>query len=632
MASLLSASAAEDRVAVAPLGNKVEVKLQTTSSTDDYGLESRAHLMEGEQWAPLLQFRGSSGSRSYVDALCGTMEQRYFRLRRLLDAPPVEVSNFRLLDTAGGAHELYYQSPSSAVAVLLVGRQTDAATRAVKALEAVRARVGGDRLVVWVVSASTAEERDPLASWAGQLPAGVPVLQDTTQALHRTLGTGQVPEVVLVSTLDWSMAYRGPVEDVVDTGEATLKSQPLSAAVDEVLQDKLVSVSRLATLGESAGIRSLGSVSYAKDVAPILLNHCMPCHRPGDIAPWSMTNHAVVQKFSRVIKSAVLAGNMPPWHADPKHQSFANSKALPAEDVDRLIAWIDQGSQRGAGEDPLEKGVTATTEDDVWPLGKPDAVITIDPQQIPASGTVDYRYLFASSPFSGDVWLRGVAVKPGARSVVHHCLVFKGNLTELLALKGGLAGFFAGYVPGMEQVPFPEGTGKFLKKGDIIVFQMHYTTSGTAATDQTQLGLYLAPSKPSRELVTSAAYNTSFSIPPKATDSPVSATRSFAKKSTIYELSPHMHYRGSRARFTLVYPDGRREVLLSVPKYFFDWQALYRLQSPKEVPAGTTLVCDGGFDNSPLNRFNPDPSATVKFGEQSWEEMFIGYVNFSEAP
>lgn len=182
----------------------------------------------------------------------------------------------------------------------------------------------------------------------------------------------------------------------------------------------------------------------------------------------------------------------------------------------------------------------------------------------------------------------------------------------------------------MEPDVFPEGTGKRLKKSDIIVFQMHYTVSGKAATDRTQLGLYLSDAPPEKELITSAAYETDFVIPPGSRDVHVKATKLFPRSSTVYEFSPHMHYRGASSKYTFQYPDGSSEVVLSVPAYFFDWQALYRFDEPKQIPAGTRLLCEGWFDNTAQNRFNPDPNDTVQFGEQSWEEMFIGYVNFAE--
>ncbi|MSU62289.1 MAG: hypothetical protein EXS31_07820 [Pedosphaera sp.] len=629
MASVGGTAQAQDRVQIAPAGNKVQLTLSTPVSEKEYLLESQARLVEGEEWAPLLRFRASKTPRPYLDSICGNADSRFFRLRQLLDAPAPEVSNFRLIDTDGNAHELYYQKPALAVLLVLAGANLESVAPFSAELDRVRKLVGPDNLPTWIISATETSERDSIAGLAKTFPPDVRVLQDPSQAVHRTLGSGSAAEVVLISTVDWSVAYRGPIEENINTGASVVQTRPLADAVSELVGNKPISLSRVAMDCGTAGIQPVEPAKYAAVIAPMLLKSCMPCHSPGNIAPWAMTSHAVILEFSKLMKSAVLAGEMPPWHADSRYQHFSNSKALASREMASLVDWIDRGSPRGDGPDPLAVAQQQPLPD--WPLGKPDAVVSIDPQDIPASGTIDYVYLFAKSPFPNDVWLQAVSVKPGERSVVHHCLVFKGgSLKELLALQGGLSGYFAGYVPGMDDVPFPAGTGKLLKKTDTIVFQMHYTASGKAATDRTQIGFYLAPSKPASELVTTAAYNTKFSIPPLTAESKVDASRTFARKSMIYELSPHMHFRGSRARFTLVYPDSTSEVLLNVPSYFFNWQALYRLTTPKVVPAGTKLICDGAFDNSTQNRFNPDPLATVTFGEQSWEEMFIGYVNFSE--
>jgi hypothetical protein len=321
---------------------------------------------------------------------------------------------------------------------------------------------------------------------------------------------------------------------------------------------------------------------------------------------------------------------MPPWHADPHIERFANDTRLPPEQVDLLVNWIDRGAPRGTGADPLATNMPPPLVD--WPLGQPNAIVSIPLQSIPAIGTVDYRYLIAQSPFASYVWLRAAALKPGNRSVVHHCLVFTGTLQDILNLQGGLAGYFAGYVPGLDQVPYPAGTGKRLRSSDYIVFQMHYTTTGQAQMDQTQLGLYLAPQPPAAELKTGAASSTNIVIPPNTRGYYQQAIRLFPRNSVLYEFSPHMHYRGFNAKFTLIDSLGNREELLSVPSYFFNWQALYRFATPKQVAAGSTLLVEGTFDNTGYNPFNPDPNQTVTFGEQTWDEMFIGYVNYTELP
>jgi len=220
---------------------------------------------------------------------------------------------------------------------------------------------------------------------------------------------------------------------------------------------------------------------------------------------------------------------------------------------------------------------------------------------------------------------------------VHHVLAFAGGFSDLLALKGGLGGYFAAFVPGMEQVNYPEGTGKLLKKGSFLLFQMHYTTNGRETRDRTEVGLYFARQQPSRELKTIAAYDTKFVIPPNAMDHEVRAESApFPKDSYIYEVGPHMHYRGSRMKFEVVLPGGAVEPLASVPAYQFDWQTVYRLSQPRLLPKGSKVRVTGGFDNSAYTpRLMPDGNfsfnQTVKFGQQSWEEMLIVYLNFAEA-
>jgi copper type II ascorbate-dependent monooxygenase-like protein len=223
--------------------------------------------------------------------------------------------------------------------------------------------------------------------------------------------------------------------------------------------------------------------------------------------------------------------------------------------------------------------------------------------------------------------------------VVHHCLVYEGG--GLM----GLDGFFAGYVPGYEAAEFPSGTGKLLRKGATLTFQMHYITTGRVESDQTRIGLYVAPTPPQYALQTKSAFNIPFvlgqtEIPPGANDFEISAqypvptlgSPTLPTNILLYEMSPHMHLRGSRFRYEALYPNGTREVLLSVPRYEFHWQTLYRLAQPKFIPAGSRIICTGAWDNSARNHANPDPSATVSWGDQTDDEMFIGYFNFAEVP
>jgi hypothetical protein len=263
-------------------------------------------------------------------------------------------------------------------------------------------------------------------------------------------------------------------------------------------------------------------------------------------------------------------------------------------------------------------------------LGTPDLILRIPNQSLPANGEIPYRYLLVKNPVPTNVWLRAATVRPGNREVVHHSLVFSAsNAADFLQVMGGLGGFFAGYVPGSDPVEFPAGTGKLLKAGSYLVFQMHYTPNGKATTDRTEIGLYFAAQPPQRELVTTAAFDTEFSIPPGVRDHEVVAETVVPQNSLLYEMSPHMHYRGARMRFEALYPDGTAETLINIPGYEFAWQTLFRLAEPKRIPAGTRIRITGGFDNSADNPWNPDPLKTVLFGEQTSDEMLIGYLNLA---
>jgi hypothetical protein len=272
-------------------------------------------------------------------------------------------------------------------------------------------------------------------------------------------------------------------------------------------------------------------------------------------------------------------------------------------------------------------------------LGKPDFIVKWPKaQEVAATGVFDYRYIPVRSPIPTNAWLRAAVVRPGNRKVVHHILVLVATAQELQSGRlrqgqgGGLTGYFSAYVPGYEAVPFPAGSGKYLPAGSMLVFQVHYTATGKAETDASEIGLYVAKEKPATELFTRSAFNVKFEIPPGTQEQETQAEYRFTKDAILYDMSPHMHLRGSWFTYEAVYPDGKKEILLSVPHYDFKWQHLYRLVQPKRLPAGTRLVCRGAHDNSSLNPDNPDATQTVRFGDQTFNEMFIGYFNYTDAP
>lgn len=421
--------------------------------------------------------------------------------------------------------------------------------------------------------------------------------------------------------------HRGPV---------AAPSQPrrLVDAVTAFLEGRSVGSAARSTIAGGCpivGDDRASAVSYAADVAPILRAKCQACHRQGGIAPWAMTSYDVVRAWSPRMRLALMTGRMPPWHADPLFGEFAYDRSLSVEQKRTLVRWIDAGGPRGPGPDPLTTNPPPPGEE--WPLGKPDVVLELPLQEVPATGTLDYRYVQVPAPVNRDTWVRAVHLAPRNPAVMHHAALFLEYPViwqhQQPQWHGGAAGFFGAYAPGLQPLAFPADSGGFLPVGANLLFQLHYTANGGATTDRPRVALYFHPRPPAREARVVAGINAELVIPPNAEDYPVEATYVFDKAVTLHGLLPHMHYRGKRFRYEAQYPDGTREVLLSVPRYDFGWQTFYTFQTPKPMAAGTKIVMAGAFDNSPRNPVNPDPSKEVRWGHQSWDEMFIGYLMYT---
>lgn len=552
------------------------------------------------------------------------------------------VENFRLLDHEGKSHELYRQTQAPAVVLVVAGNGCPIVRQSVGTLKALRERFADKKVIFWLLDSNSQDDQASIAEEAKEFGIDLPILMDKIQIVARSLKVTRTAEAIAISTKDWKVFYRGAIDDRL--GYGTQKVQPpktyLADALENFLAGKKVSPDRTTIKGCAISFVSVKpkegkTISYAKEVAPILQKNCVVCHSPGNIGPFAMSSYEKVQGWSSMIREVLLEQRMPPWHADPHHGTFANDRSLSTEEAQTILTWIEQDRPRGKGEDPLAAQPPAEVVD--WPLGKPDYLISMPKEiEIPATGVFPYRYVVVDSPINEDVWLRAAVVKAGNRKVLHHCLVFlyypKASERPQPDYKGGIDGFFTSFLPGTEGLTYPEGTGKFLPKGARFVFQLHYNATGKIEKDRSEIGLYLFKEKPPMELQTRAAAKTRLDIPAGDSDYEVEGRFTFKRDSMLYEMSPHMHFRGSRFKYEAQYPDGKREVLLSVPHYDFAWQTVYRLAEPKRMPAGTKLICTGAFDNSPQNPANPDPAKLVHFGEQTFDEMFIGYLNYAELP
>ncbi len=389
--------------------------------------------------------------------------------------------------------------------------------------------------------------------------------------------------------------------------------------------------------GSTAGS---SAVTFHKDVEPILQNHCQECHRPGEIGPMSFLTYESTRPWAKAIKGAVLVKKMPPWPADPHYGKFANARFLSDADIATLVAWADHGAPAGDKKDapPPKNWVEG------WTMGKPDAVFQLSKSyDVPEKGVIDYTYMIVPTHFDHDMWVTSAEIVPTDRSVVHHIIAFirppgskwfadRKPGEFFIPDKSGRGGeafseLLVGYAPGLPAAILPDGTAKLVPAGSDFVFQLHYTPNGKAVVDRSQLGIRFSKDKPANRDMTLSALNAGFSIPPGNADYEVDSHFTLQHDVRLTAVMPHMHLRGKDFTYTLAFPDGRKEEILSVPKWDFHWQVYYYLQDPMPLPAGTRIDCVAHYDNSANNPDNPDPAKTVRWGDQTFEEMMIGWFD-----
>jgi Copper type II ascorbate-dependent monooxygenase, C-terminal domain len=366
--------------------------------------------------------------------------------------------------------------------------------------------------------------------------------------------------------------------------------------------------------------------TFSKEVAPILYNRCVSCHRPGEAAPMALRNYKEVRPWAKAIKQQVATRTMPPWHADPSIDKFSNDRRLTDAEVATIVKWADAGAPEGDVADMPK--MPEFTEG--WAFGKPDMVLdTGADYPIPATGVVAYQYFKVDPGFKEDTWVQAAEVRPTQRSQVHHILVFVQEGKQRAVRAGEqFSDMLIGYAPGVPSTTWDPDTALLVKAGSTFLFQVHYTTNGKAAADRSVLGLKIRKDPPKYRAFSGSAIQFKFAIPPNDSNYEVKANYTFKEDVTLLDLTPHMHLRGKAFKYVLTYPDGRSEELLKVPKYDFNWQLSYILSEPRKVPAGSKMDVTAWYDNSPNNKYNPDPTETVKWGDQTFQEMMIGFFNY----
>jgi hypothetical protein len=396
------------------------------------------------------------------------------------------------------------------------------------------------------------------------------------------------------------------------------------------------------------------SPTFTKDVAPILYQNCTSCHRPGEIGPMPLISYSDARPWAKSIATHVADGTMPPWHADPAHGAFLNDRRLSEKDRNTILKWASSGAPEGNKADMPKLPAFA----EGWQIGTPDTIWSmLEDYPVPASGTIDYKNFEVPSNLTEDRWAQAIEVRPGDRSVVHHVIVYlidpkaargpqpftpAGNMRRPAdapkpskaddndrPMKHGPTGWLAGYAPGQAVRVYQPGTALRVPAGATLIIQEHYTASGKATTDRTRIGIKWAKEAPKTEVNVATLQNMNFVLPAGTSDTRVDAELTLNQDTTIWSLLPHTHMRGKKWQITAIYPDGRNEILLDVPKYDFNWQTDYVFKQPLNVPKGTKIHTAAWYDNSTANKANPDPKKDVYWGDQTWEEMQFTAITFS---
>ena len=555
-------------------------------------------------------------------------------------AAPARVADFTLKDVlADKPVSLGDFRAKKAVVVVFMGTECPINNAYMPRL-ADMAKTYADKGVAFLGINSNCNDTPPrIAGHAKKYELPFPVLRDPANVVADQFVAKRTPEVFL---LDGSrnVVYRGRIDDQYGVGykRAAPTRRDLAEAIDEVLAGKPVSQPSTKAAGcfieRVVAPKAGGSITFSKDVSRALQRNCQECHRPGQVAPMPLLTYEDAVAWSDSVREVVQQKRMPPWLADPHFGKFQNDRSLSEADRATLLGWIEQGCPKGDPADlPPEKQFA-----EGWRIGKPDAVFTMaEEYTVPADAGprgVKYQYFIVETHFDEDRWIQAAEAKPGNPAVVHHIIVYlvKPGLGGLVREKTGDGigdGFLTAFAPGELGTVLAPGQAKRLPKGAILAFQLHYTPNGVEQKDRSSVGLIFAKEPPKVEVRTRAITQKHLVIPAGDSNYEAKSETTFDQDADLLSFLPHMHLRGKDFRYEVVYPDGKRETLLSVPHYDFSWQSTYRLEKPLHLPAGTKIECTAHYDNSKDNLNNPDPDKTVRWGDQTWDEMMIGFVDYA---
>jgi len=489
------------------------------------------------------------------------------------------------------------------------------------------------------------DSADELRAHAQRLQLAGLVLRDERGALAEVLDARTTTEVFVVDARG-TLRYRGALNDQYGLGFAL--DAPRHRYLDDALRALIRGEEPAITATTSPGCvversamkttHAASQVTYSRDIARLVQNNCVECHRADGVAPFALDSHDAVAKRASMLQAVVEDGTMPPWFA--AHDSggpWANDRSLPARERALFAQWIAAGKPRG---DEAELPLPRVFAREGWKLGEPDSVYALpEAFRVPAEGAVKYQYTAVPTGLTEDRWVTSIEVRPGAPEVVHHVLAyalpaeaFENGRLKRWDLLDERRGFFAAWAPGSEPVVYPEGHARELRAGTVLMFELHYTPNGRAMRDRSSIGVRFAPDdptwRPEHIVRTAGISNRSIRIPAGAAEHREVSTGIAAREMRVHAFMPHMHLRGVAFRFDEVAADGARRTLLDVPRYDFNWQLRYELATPLALGAGARIDIAGLFDNSSGNPANPAPDKTIVWGPETKDEMLIGFVDY----
>jgi peroxiredoxin len=547
------------------------------------------------------------------------------------------IENFTLGDVRGKQHSLADFKDHKILVVAFIGVECPLAKQYAGRLVEIAAKYKDQGVGLIAIDSNQQDSLAKLTHFERTYKIEFPLLKDPGNSVADQFLAERTPEVFVLDA-DRKVRYYGRIDDQFTYGRQKNAAERhyLLEALDALLADKPIATPETESIGCHIGrvleAKGDSKVTYSKHISHILNKRCVECHRPGEIGPFSLRNYDEVVGWAEMINEVVQEQRMPPWHADPKHGKFSNDTRLSDEDKQLIRDWVAAGAPEG---DPADMP-PAPEFVEGWRIGEPDMVVYMSDKSfnVPARGEVRYQHFLVDPGFKEDKWIQAAECRPGNREVVHHIIVAVKAPGKRLRDSGGEldSDWLTATAPGARPLVLKEGMAKLIPAGSQLVFQLHYTPNGTAQEDRSCVGFKFAdPKTVQREVATHKAANQRFVIPPGDASHRVEADYRFEKDSLLLALFPHMHLRGKSFKYEAFYPDGKQEVLLDVPQYDFNWQNGYSLAEPKRMPAGTRIHCTAHFDNSEDNLANPDPTARVRWGDQTWEEMMIGYFDMALA-